>query len=495
MNKKILLIYPKTPNTFWSFKHAIKFISKKALHPPLGLITVAAMLPIQWKKKLIDLNIERLKDKHIEWADYVFISAMEIQNKSVREIITRCERMSVKIVVGGPLFTASYSEYIGCVDHIFLNEAENTIQDFLRDLKNNCTKQIYEAPCFPDIENSPSPLFELLNFKRYASMSIQYSRGCPFACEFCNITTLFGRKVRTKNKTQMLTELKKLYHFGWKGDVFIVDDNFIGNKEKLKKNILPSIIKWANSNSNPFTFSTEASINLSQDNVLMKMMIKAGFTSVFVGIETPDEESLAECNKHQNKNIDLEKSIAKIQQAGLEVTGGFIVGFDNDKESIFQKQIDFIRNTKIVVAMVGLLNAPRDTSLYKRLMKENRLLKNITGNNTDFTINFIPKMDLTTLTNGYKKIINELYTAECYYERVKGFLQTYKNQVCKGTPKITWCYIKAFFKTLFVLGIKDKGRKYYWKLFFWALLKQPRSFPEAIIYAVYGYHFRKVFAV
>jgi len=495
MGKKILLVSPKTPNTFWSFKHAIKFISKKALHPPLGLITVAAMLPIQWKKKLIDLNIEQLKDKHIKWADYVFISAMEIQKKSTREIINRCKKMGVKIVVGGPLFTASYSEYIDCVDHIFLNEVEDTIHDFLYDLKNKCTKQIYKVQEFPNIENSPVPSFKLLNFKRYASMSIQYSRGCPFACEFCNITTLFGHKVRTKNQAQILAELEKLYGLGWKGDVFIVDDNFIGNKERLKNNILPSIIKWVKRNKKPFAFSTEASINLSDDKVLMKMMVQAGFTSVFVGIETPDEESLAECNKHQNKNINLEKAVERIQQAGLEVTGGFIVGFDNDKESIFQKQIDFIRNTKIVVAMVGLLNAPRGTPLYNRLIKENRLLQNITGNNTDCTLNFIPKMERTTLIDGYKKIINELYAAEHYYKRVKNFLQAHKNKICKGTPKIKWCYFKAFFKTLFVLGIKDKGRKYYWKLFFWALFKQPRSFPEAIIYAVYGYHFRKIFAV
>lgn len=495
MSKKILLVYPKTPDTFWSFKHAIRFISKKALHPPLGLITVAAMLPDKWEKKLIDLNIEQLKDKHLEWADYVFISAMEIQKKSVSEIINKCKKMNVKIVVGGPLFTASYSEYINCADHIFLNEAENTMQDFLYDLKNERTKQIYKAQCFPDIENSPLPLFELLNFKRYASMNIQYSRGCPFACEFCNITTLFGRKVRTKNKTQTLAELEKLYKLGWKGDIFIVDDNFIGNKEKLKTNILPHIIKWANYNNKPFSFSTEASINLARDKDLMKMMVQAGFTSVFVGIETPDEESLAECNKLQNKNINLEKAINKIQQAGLEVTGGFIVGFDNDKESIFQKQVKFIRNAKIVVAMVGLLNAPRGTPLYTRLLKENRLLKDITGSNTDFTINFIPKMEPAKLINGYKKIIHELYAAEHYYKRVKNFLQAHKNKLCKGTPKIKWCYIKAFLKTLFVLGVKDKDRKYYWKLFFWALFKQPRSFPEAIIYAAYGYHFRKVFVV
>jgi len=488
---KALLVYPDYPDTFWSFKYALKFIFKKATHPPLGLLTVAAMLPEEWEKRLLDMNVSSLTDRDLEWADYVFISAMSIQKQSVKEIITRCKEIGVKIVVGGPLFTTGHEDFDG-VDHFVLNEAEIVLPSFLEDLRNGCAKHIYTSKKLPDIEKTPIPSWELINMKRYLSMNIQYSRGCPFNCEFCDIRVLYGDKVRTKGKDQILAELESLYSQGWRGGVFFVDDNFIGNKRKLKKEILPAIIEWMGRKKHPFCFNTETSINLSDDDELMQLMVKAGFDSVFVGIETPNEESLAECNKFLNKNRDLVACVKKIQGFGLQVQGGFIVGFDNDPLSIFERLIAFIKESGIVTAMVGLLNAPRGTGLYHRLEKENRLLKEVTGDNTDCSINFIPKMNYDTLIDGYKSILNTIYSSKHYYKRVKGFLREYKPLQEKGF-RFHFNHIGALFKSVLFLGIIGKERIHYWRLFFWSLFRHPRLFPLAITFAIYGFHFRKVF--
>jgi radical SAM superfamily enzyme YgiQ (UPF0313 family) len=303
---------------------------------------------------------------------------------------------------------------------------------------------------------------------------------------------LYGHKVRTKSKPQILTELESLYSRGWRGDVFFVDDNFIGNKKKLKKEILPAMIEWMERKRHPFSFNTEASIDISDDDELMQLMVKAGFNSVFVGIETPNEESLAECNKVQNKNRDLVACVRKLQKSGLQVQGGFIVGFDNDPPTIFESLIAFIQKSGIVTAMVGLLNAPRGTRLYQRLAKEDRLVNDISGDNTDFSINFIPKMNYKTLIDGYKRIIRTIYSPKYYYERVMKFLKDYK-LLSRRTFCLNINYIGALFKSIVVLGIKGKERFYYWKLFFWALFRRPRLFPLAITFAIYGFHFRKVF--
>ncbi len=323
-------------------------------------------------------------------------------------------------------------------------------------------------------------------------MNIQYSRGCPFDCEFCNITSLYGRIPRTKNSDQIISELEKLYSLGWRGGVFFVDDNFIGNKKKLKEEILPSIIRWMDMKKHPFTLSTEASINLADDEDLMRMMTRAEFSTVFVGIESPNEESLLECTKIPNRNRDLIASVKKIQSFGLEVQAGFIVGFDKDPASIFEKMVGFIQESGIVTAMVGLLNAPRGTKLYERLVRENRLLKASTGDNTDFSMNFIPKMNYEGLLIGYKKIIDTIYSPKHYYARVTRFLQEYR-PVQKNIIHMRYSYVKAGFKSAFVLGIIGKERYYYWKIFFWSLFRRPKLFPLAITFSIYGFHFRKVF--
>ncbi|MBN2761609.1 MAG: B12-binding domain-containing radical SAM protein, partial [Bacteroidales bacterium] len=377
----ILLVYPLYPGSFWSFIHVLKFISKKAAVPPLGLITVSAMLPSTWKKKLVDMNVSALRTSDIEWADYVFISAMYIQKDSVDNVIHECKKQHTKIVAGGPLFTQEYENYPQ-VDHFILNEGEITLPRFLHDLHAGHPQKVYKTDEYADITNTPVPDYHLLSRKDYAYMNIQVSRGCPYACEFCEITTLLGHKVRLKQTEQILNELEKIYALNWRGAVLIVDDNFIGNKKVIKNSLLPAMIDWMLAHKYPFVFNTETSINLADDEELMSLMVKAGFNSTFVGIETPDENSLHECNKVQNINRDLLQSVIKIQRSGIQVSGGFIVGFDSDTPGIFQRQIDFIQKSGIVSAMVGLLNAPKNTLLYKRLQEENRLTTDATGNNT-----------------------------------------------------------------------------------------------------------------
>jgi len=488
---KILFVYPKYPDTFWSFRHALKFISKKASFPPLGLLTVAAMLPEEWEKKLIDMNVSALTEEDLEWADYVFISAMVVQKKSAMEVIRRCKKLGIKVVAGGPLFTTGYEEFED-IDHFVLNEAESTLPSFLDDLKKGCAQHLYTSKEWPDLGKTPRPQWDLINMKKYASMCIQYSRGCPFNCEFCDIIVLNGHKPRTKSKDQILGELEALYAQGWRGGVFFVDDNFIGNKKRLKAEILPALIDWMKQKKYPFSFFTELSINLSDDEELMQLMVKAGFTRVFIGIETPNEDSLTECNKYLNKNRNLIACVKKMQDIGLEVQGGFIVGFDNDPLSIFESQISFIQKSGIVTAMVGLLNAPRGTRLYNRLKKEDRLLNDSSGDNTDFSLNFIPKMNLEILMNGYKKILNTIYSPKYYYKRVITFLKEYKPKRLGKKIHFKFCYFNAFFKSIWFLGIKGKERFHYWKIISWTIVRRPRFFNLAISFAIYGFHFRKI---
>jgi radical SAM superfamily enzyme YgiQ (UPF0313 family) len=488
----VLLIYPEFPDTFWSFKHALKFIRKRASSPPLGLLTVAAMLPPEWEKRLVDVNVTMLTKEHLAWADYALISGMVVQGESARQIIARCKEAGVKVVAGGPLFASDYEQFEG-VDHFVLNEAEVTLPPFLADLERGRARRIYTTSEFADIQKTPVPLWELADLDRYATMSIQFSRGCPYNCDFCNVTALFGHRPRTKTAQQIIAELDSLYNLGWRESVFFVDDNLIGNKRSLKTELLPALIEWQKDKMG-IPFHTEVSINLADDEQLMQMMVEAGFNMVFIGIETPDEDSLAECSKNQNKNRDLVEDVKRIQRVGLQVQGGFIVGFDNDTPSIFQRQIDFIQKSGIVTAMVGLLQAPPGTRLYERLKQEGRLLSRISGDNVDGTTNIIPKMNLDTLREGYNNILQHIYSPEHYYQRVRTFLREYKPPKIKASLdfKHVLEYILAFFRSIYHLGIVGKERVHYWKLLFWTLFRRPELFPLAVTFAIYGYHFRKV---
>lgn len=488
---RILLVYPSYPNTFWSFKHALKFVFKAATHPPLGLITVAALLPTEWEQRLIDLNVGPVTDSDLKWADYVLISAMAVQKESAQKIIERCKKLGVKTVGGGPLFT-SEPETFPDVDYLVLNEAEITLPLFLNDLDNGTPRHIYATEQWADLALTPVPRWDMVDLKQYASMCIQYSRGCPFECDFCDITALYGRIPRTKSKGQLIAELESLYDRGWRGNVFLVDDNLIGNKKKLKEEILPAMEAWMTEHSYPFSFYTQTSINLADDDELLEMMVRIGFNMIFIGIETPNEESLAECGKNQNRRRDLIAAVKKFQHCGLEVQGGFIVGFDKDPLSIFEKQIEFIQKSGIVTAMVGILNVMRGTKLYQRLAQEKRIIRNGNGNNTDLTLNFIPKMPRENLVDGYKKLVTTIYAPDYFYSRVKEFLKEYRPFPRKGL-RGNLRDLAAFFKSVLLIGILGEERKHYWKLLGWSIFNRPQLFPLAVTCAIYGFHFRKVF--
>lgn len=487
----ILLVYPESPVTFCGFRDALKFISKKSVEPPLGLLTVAAMLPRGWNKKLIDMNVTRLKDEHIMWADYVFLSGMNVQKPSFVKVVRRCNQLGIKVVAGGPMVSLGHEEFPG-VDHFILNEAEATLAPFLEDLESGeMPRRRYSTKEYPDISKSPVPLWSLLDMKKYARMSLQFSRGCPFDCEFCSISVLNGCRPRTKTKEQLISEMESLLDRGWKGSVFIVDDNFIGSRKKIKEDILPAMIKWSSQRNTPFYFTAEVSIDLAADKELTGLMVDAGFRSVFIGIETPNKESLIECGKFQNTNSDMLAAIRRLQQNGLMVSGGFIVGFDHDTPEIFEQQRDFIQKSGIVNAMVGLLNAPPGTRLFDRMRSENRLLESMTGNNVDGSINFIPKMNYQSLIRGYRKLLDDIYSQKRYYQRIKTFLREYR-PCSTSAHRLTFNSIKAFLKTIWVLGVIERGRRYFWRLIFLSLLKYPRSFPIALTMAVYGLHFRRI---
>jgi radical SAM superfamily enzyme YgiQ (UPF0313 family) len=487
---KILLVYPRNPDTFWSFRHALKFIGRKASFPPLGLLTVAALLPAEWEKRLVDMNVRALADEDLVWADYVFISAMTIQRQSALEVIARCLQRGVKTVAGGPLFTACHDDFPE-IDHLVTGEAEISLPPFLEDLRTGKPRHLYTDERRADLTDTPIPLWDLADVRKYAAMNIQYSRGCPFDCEFCDITGMFGRIPRSKAHSQLIAELESLYIRGWRGAIFVVDDNFIGDRGKLKRTVLPAMIDWMEKRGYPFYFYTEASIDLADDDHLMELMVKAGFEEVFIGIETPLEDGLVESGKVQNRNRDLLASVKHIQRAGLQVHGGFIVGFDSDPATIFERQIRFIQESGIVTAMVGMLTALRGTRLHQRLRNEGRLLGNATGNNTEISLNFVPMMEPKALVSGYRSILAAIYSPRNYYRRVTSLLREYRPNH-PGNFHIQRGYVGALFKSVLILGVFGRERFYFWKLFFWSLIRRPRLFPLAITYAIYGFHFRKV---
>ena len=487
MTTKVLLIYPKFPVTFWSYKYALKFISKRAALPPLGLLTIAAMLPSDWEKRVVDLNVRKLSDEDLKWANIVLISAMIAQRDSAEAVILRCKSAGKLILAGGPLFTCESTSFPD-VDHLVLHEAEVTLPEFLSDFSSGKAKRVYDRKEFPELDQSPIPLWNSADFRYYASLSVQYSRGCPFNCDFCSVTALFGHRPRIKPVANVLAELDAMWNLGWRGPVFFVDDNFIGNKRILKKELLPALIRWREKG-RFYRLYTEASINLADDAELMRMMVLAGFDQVFIGIETPEEMSLAECNKSQNQNRNLLLDVKRIQQAGLQVQGGFIVGFDNDPITIFKQQAEFIQHSGIVTSMVGLLQAVPGTILHQRLGQEGRLSGSSSGDNVDGSTNFKPLMDEQLLLDGYHKLMHYLYAPKQYYGRVRIFLSNF--QPMKVPMEFNWRNVYAFTTASIRLGVIGKERFHYWCLLLWTLIRHPRQLPTAITLSIFGFHFRK----
>jgi radical SAM superfamily enzyme YgiQ (UPF0313 family) len=484
----VLLLYPEFPDTFWSLKHALKFVHKRASLPPLGLLTVAAMLPAAWSARLVDLNVRRLTARDLAWADVVFVSAMIAQRDSARALLARCRAAGKTVVAGGPLFGAEHERFPE-VDHFVLNEAEVTLGPFLRDYARGCAQRIYAASEYADLHQTPVPRWELADLGRYASMSIQFSRGCPYDCDFCNVTAMFGHRPRIKSPEQIVAELDGLYRQGWRSPVFFVDDNFIGSKRFLKESLLPALIAWRRGKRG-ITFYTEASINLADDPRLMGLMVEAGFETVFIGIETTDEASLAECDKRQNRGRDMVADVKRIQRAGLQVQGGFIVGFDHDTPATFQRQVEFIQKSGIVTAMVGLLNAPPATRLYERLKREGRLIGETTGDNVDGTTNFVPRMSLETLREGYRSLLRRIYTPDSYYRRVRTFLREYHPP--RSQFHFGWRNARALAYANLRLGVIGRERFQYWRLLAWTTFRRPALLETAVTLAIYGHHFRRI---
>jgi len=487
---KVLLVNPEFPDTYWSFRHALPFEGKRCAFPPLGLLTVSSLLPESWERRLVDLNIEQLKTSDIDWADMVFATAMLVQKESLREVVKRAKARGKRVVLGGPYVTSTI-EQLPDADHIFRGEAEETLPQFVDDLARGEAKRSYQASERPALSMTPIADFGLANLNRYSMMSVQYSRGCPFSCEFCDIIEIYGRVPRTKSNQQMLAEFDALKALGWRGTVFIVDDNFIGNKKNVRT-LLPDIARWQKENGYPFELLTESSVNLADDEPLLEMMRLAGFNRVFLGIETPVEESLHEAQKSQNRGNLLE-SVKTIQRHGIEVMAGFIVGFDNDPEDIFERQIDFIRRSAIPLAMVGLLNALPDTQLWRRLDREGRLLGEATVNNTVCTFNFKTRMDPAFLVRGYQTIMRTIYGPREYYQRVLESLgRTTRHDAVEQHVYSPVAGLAALMRILVKLGVIDRERKEFWRFFVQALIKHRTQLADSLRLAAVGYHFRKL---
>ncbi|MGH8593652.1 MAG: B12-binding domain-containing radical SAM protein [Gammaproteobacteria bacterium] len=494
----ILLVYPEMPFAFWSMNHLLRMSGKKASYPPVGLLTVAAMLPREWNKRLVDLNIAELTDADLTWADYAFIGAMNVQAMSARQVMARCRRAGVKIVAGGPLFTHEYEGFPG-VDHFVLNEAEVTLPRFLEDLQKGCAKPIYTSPEMADVHETPVPLWELADLSQYGFAIVQYSRGCPYQCDFCDVTVLFGRKPRTKTPKQIIAELEALEDLDRFDLVVFADDNLIGNKKLLKTELLPALIEWRKRKKPLVSFATQVTITLADDCELMELMLEAGFRHIFVGIETPEEEGLIACKKRQNTRRNLLQNVRLLHRAGFIVTAGFIVGFDTDTPSIFQSQIDFIQNSGIVVAGVSVLKAPPGTELYERMKREGRLIYEFDFHESQ--TNIVPKMDARLLSEGYRKVLKHIYSPEHVCERAMRFLSDYqKDRQDSGAYGwelrhlgIACRYLGILARIIFWVGIRGKQRRHFWKLIKWTLAHRPERIDLALFFGVWMYEFNEMY--
>jgi radical SAM superfamily enzyme YgiQ (UPF0313 family) len=481
---KTLLVYPEFPDTFWSFKHALPFQGKRSAYPPLGLLTVSALLPATWQKRVVDLNVRPVRDADLDWADVVFLSGMMVQGTSMQMLIERAKRRGLRTVVGGPIASAQ-DPSIAEADHIVEGEAEEIINTLAADLERGEARPYYKSNRLPDLTQVPLPHLRLVNLGKYSAMAVQYSRGCPFTCEFCDIIEIYGRRPRTKTPDQVVAELDQIYNLGWRGSVFMVDDNFIGNKKSVK-NMLSRLVEWMRDHKFPFALFTEASLNLAEDEELLRLMREAHFTRVFLGIETPVEESLKETTKFQNLRRDLLESVKLIQSYGIEVMAGFIVGFDHDPPDVFDRQIQFIREAAIPLSMVGLLNALPNTQLWRRLKTEGRLLKQSIGNNTVIDLNFIPKMDMQQLIEGYERILKTIYNPKEYFERAAAFLS--QLGVAARSP-IVFSDVMAVARSLWQQGFRSSYRREYWKFVVQTLHRHRQHFDKAITLAIMGHHF------
>jgi radical SAM superfamily enzyme YgiQ (UPF0313 family) len=486
----VLFLYPRVPNNFWSMQDLVKIMGHKVSYPPLGLMTIAPLLPVTWNKRLIDVNVKMYTKKDLLWADLIFISAMNVQTPFVYPIIKDCKSLGKTIVAGGPLFTHEHEKFPE-IDHFILNEGEITIPQFLKDLEEGIPKKIYKTDEFADVHNTPLPDWSLVNFNDYTSAIVQYSRGCPYLCDFCDVTTLFGRIPRTKTVDQMVNELDIIVKSGSPEVIFFADDNFIGNKVILKKELLPALIEWRKHNLSAPGFATQLTINLADDEELMNLLLEAGFRHVFIGIETPEEEGLLISNKKQNTRRNLSESLKILHKKGFIIGAGFIVGFDTDKPSVFDSQIEFIQNNPMIIVIMNILKAPPGTALYDRMKIENRLDERF--NFSEFKSNFKPVMDAELLKNGFRRIASTVYSIENMTERTINTLKTFGGDA-EINNKIKRRFkprdIGTMFSVIWNLIITNKDRKYYLHIFRWTYKNKPEFFSLAFFAALVMFQYR-----
>ncbi|MGO9269809.1 MAG: B12-binding domain-containing radical SAM protein [Terriglobia bacterium] len=490
---KALLIWPKIPNSFWTFAGMVELLPEKAVMPPLGLITLAALCPEHWTIRLIDEAVEELKDEDILWADLVMVGAMTVQEEGLRRVLARARRLGRRTMVGGPYASGEPARMMPIADHVVVGEPDEVFHEIARDLEEGTARKLYEITDKPDVTKTPMPRFDLLKLDCYASMSIQFSRGCPFQCEFCDIIILYGRKPRTKLPQQMVAELDKLLSLGWEKQVFIVDDNFIGNHARAL-DLCVELEKWQQAHDHPVMFYTEASMDLARKPALIDAMVKANFFYVFLGIESPSKESLKEVKKLQNLAMDPVTCIEVIHKKGLWVTGGFIVGFDSDTTDIFEQQIEFIERTAIPWALINFLHALPRTALYDRMQKEGRMLES-RGSSSDGTPpNFRTAMDSAVLLRGFKKTIESIYEPSRFYERAWRSLQSWEAKECQHPAKqpTTAQILRILARSVWEQGVRSSYRKWYWKFFFKMLGRYSMNRSKiwmAFILMISGQHF------
>lgn len=482
---RLLLVYPKFPTTYWGFQHSLSLIDKRATLPPLGLITVAALLPKDWELRLVDMNVGPLHAHDLRWADAVLTGGMLVQESSIHEILARARELGRRSLLGGPVCSSS-PERFDDADCLFVGEAEGRVEELVAAIEGRPgTARIIPAPAArPSMHDSPVPRFDLLDLPSYRSMCIQTSRGCPFTCEFCDITQTFGRLPRVKQPAQVVTELEALHTMGHRGEVFVVDDNFIGNKKAMRP-ILTEAARWQKLAGYPFTFYTQASLNLADDEKLIESMHSAGFTSVFIGIETSDPAALKETGKRQNIGIDVRSALEKLTTAGFEVMAGFIVGFDGDTAETFEAQATLLRDAPLPLAMMGLLIALPGTALWRRLEREGRLRDHSDGD--AFTRpNFVPRMPERELIAGYAKLLADLYEPEAYFRRSAAVVDRIGAPAHDGPPLRE--NVRIALRAVYRLGILGPRRAHFWRLVGRALPRGAHAVTTAIACAVRGEH-------
>ncbi len=491
-NIKALLVWPRFPPSFWGFEALLAMLPERSVMPPLGLITVAALCPANWTLRLLDCAFEELRDEDLLWADLVMVSSMHAQRVDTVAVLDRARSLGRRTFIGGPWASSEPDMLLAKADHVLAGEAEEVFPEIAAALENGTARRLYRVADKPDMSRSPIPRYDLLRLDKYTSMPVQFSRGCPFQCEFCDIITIYGRRPRAKTPPQLIAELDTLLRLGWHNEVFIVDDNFIGN-HKLALALARELAIWQEQKRRPVSFYTEASIDLAAKPELMAAMVEANFMYVFLGIETPSAEALKGASKFQNLRGDLVQQVRLIRESGLWVLAGFIVGFDSDDESIFERQLQFIDQTAIPWAMAGVLMAPPTTALFDRMKREGRLIEDSQATSNFSPPNFRTVLPLPVLLGGLSDLLAKLYTPEAYFSRAFHSIQSWNPRPAQQPPRLSLSYnLRVLLSSAWHQGVRSRYRRAYWRFLSLAIRhwgRQPAKIWLAFMVLLSAQHF------